>query len=266
VLVSYETLLLEVKDSVATVTLNRPDSLNAMSEQMWRDFRCAFDEIFAAPGIRALVLSGAGRAFSAGADLKSRVLEKATPGARQPEEVLFELATPVFKMLRDAPVPTIAAVNGACAGAGVSLALSCDLVIAARSAFFLQAYINLGLGPDMGGSWFVVRSVGAARAFELFALGERLSAQKAADWGLIHRCVDDMDLMSEAGKLSGKLASGPTKGYIFIRELNRAACTNDLQTQIELERQYYFSAKATDDACEAQRAYAEKRPPIFKGR
>jgi 2-(1,2-epoxy-1,2-dihydrophenyl)acetyl-CoA isomerase len=262
----YETLLVEVADSVATITLNRPNRLNAMSEQMWHDLRDACNEIFATPGVRALVLTGAGRAFSSGADLKSRVLDKADPDAKEPEEVLFELATQAFKLLRDAPVPTIAAVNGACAGAGVSLALSCDFVIAARAAFFLQAYIHLGFGPDMGASWFFARSVGAARAFALFALGERLPAQQAADWGLIHKCVDDVELAGELGALSRKLACGPTKGYGFVRQLNRAACTNDLETQIELERRFYFTAKATADAREAHLAYSEKRAPVFTGK
>jgi 2-(1,2-epoxy-1,2-dihydrophenyl)acetyl-CoA isomerase len=262
----YETLIVDIKDSVATVTLNRPDRMNAMSEQMWRDFQDAFGHIFATSDTRALVLTGSGRAFSAGADLKTRVLEKAATQAKEPEDVLFELATPVFKMLRNAPVPTIAAVNGACAGAGVSLALSCDFVIAARSSFFLQAYINLGLGADMGASWFFARSVGSARAFELFALGERLAAEKAADWGLVHKCVEDADLVTEVGTLSRKLARGPTKGYLFVRDLNRAACSNDLETQIELERRYYFLAKATEDAQEAQLAYREKRAPEFKGK
>jgi 2-(1,2-epoxy-1,2-dihydrophenyl)acetyl-CoA isomerase len=213
-----------------------------------------------------LVLTGAGRAFCAGADLKNRVLDKADTQVKEPENILFELATPVFKMLRNAPVPTIAAVNGPCAGAGVSLALSCDFVIAARSSFFLQAYINLGLGADMGASWFFARSVGSARAFALFALGERLQAEKAAEWGLVHKCVEDTDLMTDVETLSRKLAHGPTKGYVFVRDLNRAACTNDLETQIELERRYYFRAKATEDAQEAQLAYREKRPPVFKGK
>lgn len=256
---SFETLRVQTDSSVATLTLNRPDRLNALSTQLWREMRRALEEVFAAPDVRALVLTGAGRAFSSGADMK------AGP-EKEPEEVQFELATPVFAMLRDAPVPTIAAVNGACAGAGVSLALSCDFVLACRSAFFLQAYINLGLGADMGASWFFARSVGAARAFALFALGERLPAQQAADWGLIHRCVEDAEYQSALSALAGKLASGPTQGYLCVRKLNRAACVNDLQTQIELERQYYFTARETSDAHEAQRAFAEKRLPVFTGR
>jgi 2-(1,2-epoxy-1,2-dihydrophenyl)acetyl-CoA isomerase len=256
---SFESLRVQIDGSVATLTLNRPERLNALSTQMWRELGRALPDIFATPLVRALVLTGAGRAFSSGADLK------AGP-EKEPEEVQFEVATPVFKMLREAPVPVVAAVNGACAGAGVSLALSCDFVLACRSAFFLQAYINLGMGADMGASWFFARNVGAARAFALFALGERLPAQQAADWGLIYRCVEDAEYPGALNALAGKLATGPTQGYLVVRKLNRAACINDLETQIELERRYYFTARETSDAREAQQAFAEKRVPVFTGR
>jgi 2-(1,2-epoxy-1,2-dihydrophenyl)acetyl-CoA isomerase len=262
---SYETLLVDVADDVATVTLNRPDVLNAMSITMYRELNTALASLYAS-GVRALILTGAGRAFCSGADLKSRELDPKPGETGEPEEIQFDLAEPMFDLLRNAPVPTVCALNGAAAGAGASLALSCDFVISGQKGFFLQAYINLGLGPDMGSSWFLARSVGAARALELLALGDRLYGPKAAEWGLIHKAVGDATLVSEAQALAGKLAKGPTQGYMFVRDLLRAACVNDLETQIELERQYYFKAKATEDVREAQLAFEEGRLPQFKGR
>jgi 2-(1,2-epoxy-1,2-dihydrophenyl)acetyl-CoA isomerase len=259
----YETLLLEFKETIATLTLNRPERLNAVSEKLASELRLALLEIAQETDVRALILTGTGRAFCAGADLKARSTDT---NPKDPEHMIRDLVIPFFALLREVRVPTIAAVNGPCVAVGVSLALSCDFVIAARSAYFLQAFINLGLVPDMGSSWFLPRRIGDARTMQLLMLGDKLPASEAAEWGLINKCVDDGELIPETRALAERLAQGPTQSYLMIRDLARMAWKNDLPAQIELERRYVAAAGATEDAKEAQAAFAEKRAAKFKGK
>ena len=259
----YETLLLDIKDEVATLTLNRPDKLNSYNRTLLLEFHAAMREVIEEGTARALIVTGAGRAFSSGADLGARSVE-ANP--KDPEQRMRDFWLPAFYMLREAKMPTIAAINGICAGAGVSMALSCDFVIAKRSAYFLQAFVNVGLVPDMGATWFLPHRIGDARAKRLLMLGEKLPSEKAEEWGIIHKAVDDDKLMDEAMALAKKLASGPTQTYLMIKELLRMAWINDLPAQVELERKMQSMATKTADANEAIAAFLEKREPKFTGR
>ena len=259
----YETLLLEIRDEVAKLTLNRPDKLNAFNRQLLLDFHAAMREIIENGTARTLVLSGAGRAFSSGADLQARSAEG---NPKDPEQRMRDFWLPAFYMLREAKMPTIAAVNGICAGAGVSMALSCDFVIAQRSAYFLYAFVNVGLVPDMGATWFLPHRIGDARAKQLLMLGEKLPAEQAQEWGLIYKAVDDDKLMDEAMALARKFASGPTRTYALIRELLGASWRNELPAQVEMEHKYQAVAGKTPDANEAIAAFLEKRTPKFTGK
>jgi 2-(1,2-epoxy-1,2-dihydrophenyl)acetyl-CoA isomerase len=259
----YETLLLEISDSVAKLTLNRPDKLNSFNRQLLLDIHSAMREVIENGSARALVLTGAGRAFSSGADLSARAAEG---NPKDPEQRMRDWWLPAFYMIREAKMPTIAAVNGVCAGAGVSMALSCDFVIAQRSSYFLQAFVNVGLVPDMGATWFFPHRIGDARAKQLLMLGEKLPAEKAEAWGLIYKVVDDDKLMDEALALAKKLATGPTKTYAMIRELLRVSWQNELPAQVELERKTQSVAAQTPDAAEAIQAFLEKRTPNFTGK
>jgi 2-(1,2-epoxy-1,2-dihydrophenyl)acetyl-CoA isomerase len=259
----YETLLLDIKDEIAKLTLNRPDKLNSFNRQLLQDFHAAMREIIEDATARALVVTGAGRAFSSGADLQARGSEG---NPKDPEQRMRDWWLPAFYMLREAKMPTIAAVNGICAGAGVSMALSCDFVIAQRSAYFLQAFVNVGLVPDMGATWFFPHRIGDARAKRLLMLGEKLPAEQAEQWGLIYKVVDDDKLMDEAMALARKLATGPTRTYAMIRELLRVSWQNELPAQVELERKTQALATKTPDANEAISAFLEKRTPKFTGK
>lgn len=259
----FETVLLDIKDEIAKLTLNRPDKLNSFNKQQLLDIHAAMREIIEDGTVRALIVTGAGRAFSSGADLGARAIE-ANP--KDPEQRMRDFWLPAFYMIREAKMPTIAAVNGVCAGAGVSMALSCDFVIAIRSSYFLQAFVNVGLVPDMGATWFVPHRVGDARAKQLLMLGEKLPAEQAQEWGLIYKVVDDDKLMEEATALAKKLAGGPTRTYAMIRELLRVSWQNELPAQVELERKTQAQATQTADANEAITAFLEKRTPKFTGR
>ncbi len=246
--------------AVATLTLNRPDSLNALTSTMLDEMKAAIDGL-AASGARALLLTGAGRGFSSGADLAS--------GGGLPDDVGAALEAhfnPLVEALFRLPVPVVAAVNGPCAGAGCSLALAADIVIAGRSAYFLQAFINIGLIPDAGATWLLPRLAGRARAMEMMMLGERIPAEKAADWGLISRVVDDADLESEAAALAARLAQGPTMAYGLLRRLARDAEQLPLTDALAAERIAQRDAGRTDDFKAAVMAFLQKQPPRFEGR
>lgn len=246
--------------AVATLTLNRPDSLNALTSTMLDEMRAAIDGL-AASGARALLLTGTGRGFSSGADLAS--------GGGLPDDVGAALEAhfnPLVEALFRLPVPVVAAVNGPCAGAGCSLALAADIVIAGRSAYFLQAFINIGLIPDAGVTWLLPRLAGRARAMEMMMLGERIPAEKAADWGLISRVVDDADLESEAAALAARLAQGPTIAYGLLRRLARDAEQLPLSDALRAERIAQREAGRTDDFKAAVMAFLQKQPPRFEGR
>ncbi|WP_395614080.1 enoyl-CoA hydratase-related protein [Allosphingosinicella sp.] len=246
--------------AVATLTLNRPDSLNALTSTMLDEMKAAIDGL-AASGARALLLTGAGRGFSSGADLAS--------GGGLPDDVGAALEAhfnPLVEALFRLPLPVVAAVNGPCAGAGCSLALAADIVIAGRSAYFLQAFINIGLIPDAGATWLLPRLAGRARAMEMMMLGERIPAEKAADWGLISRVVDDADLESEAAALAARLAQGPTMAYGLLRRLARDAEQLPLTDALAAERIAQRDAGRTDDFKAAVMAFLQKQPPRFEGR
>jgi 2-(1,2-epoxy-1,2-dihydrophenyl)acetyl-CoA isomerase len=260
---NFETIRYEVAGGVARITLNRPDRLNALTYQMIEELHLVLRRIASGKdAVRAAVITGAGRGFSSGAD----VIAPRPEDPENPKQSLRDYYNPAYQLLKDLPVPTIAAVNGPCAGAGMSLALTCDIVLAARSAYFLAAFVNIGLVPDAGASWLLPHRIGSAKAAGMMLLGEKIPAEQAEHWGLIWKCVPDEELSSEADRLAHKLATGPTKSYGFIKQLARAAGQNSLPSQMQLEGELQELARASDDAAEARKAFAEKRPAAFKGR
>ncbi len=261
---SYQTILYDVVAGVGRVTLNRPDRLNSFNAAMHVELRDALGRV-AGDGARVLVLTGAGRGFSAGQDLGDR---QVLPGGARADlgESIERNYTPLVLALAGLPLPTIAAVNGVAAGAGASIALACDLVIAAKSASFIQAFSRLGLVPDSGATWFLPRMVGNARALGLAMLGERLAAEQAAAWGLIWRCVDDSDFAAAVDRLAAELATAPTRGLVRTREALRASATATLAEQLDRERDLQRELGYTDDYAEGVAAFSEKRAPRFTGR
>lgn len=262
---SDPTILLQIADGVALITLNRPDKLNAFTEAMHGELAHAFDRIELDRAIRAVVLTGAGRGFCAGQDLGDRVMGEGDD-AVDLGETLDRLYNPLIRRLQKLERPVIAAVNGVAAGAGANLALACDLVVAARSANFIQASCRLGLVPDSGGTFFLPRLVGSGRAMGLALLGEPLPAEQAEEWGLIWRAVDDDRLMEEVGALALHLAAQPTRGLGLIKRAIHAAAHHSLDQQLDLERDLQREAGHTEDYREGVAAFMEKRPAAFKGR
>lgn len=262
---SDPTILLQIADGVALITLNRPDKLNAFTEAMHGELAHAFDRIELDRAIRAVVLTGAGRGFCAGQDLGDRVMGEGDDPVDL-GETLDRLYNPLIRRLQKLERPVIAAVNGVAAGAGANLALACDLVVAARSAKFIQAFCRLGLVPDSGGTFFLPRLVGSGRAMGLALLGEPLPAEQAEEWGLIWRAVDDDRLMEEAGALALHLAVQPTRGLGLIKRAIHAAAHHSLDQQLDLERDLQREAGHTEDYREGVAAFMEKRPAAFKGR
>lgn len=245
---------------VAAVTLARPDRLNALANRTADELRAAVDAV-AASGARCLLLAGEGRGFSSGADLAG--------GGALPDdagEALEKHFNPLIEALFALDIPVVAAVQGPCAGAGCSLALSADIVIAARSAYFLQAFVNIGLIPDAGATWLLPRLAGRARAIEMMMLGERVPAEKALDWGLISRVVEDEHLASEAVLLATMLARGPTVALGLIRRLARDAEQLPLSEALAAERAAQREAGRTNDFKSGVTAFLEKRQPRFEGR
>jgi 2-(1,2-epoxy-1,2-dihydrophenyl)acetyl-CoA isomerase len=257
-------VLVETRAGYRLITLNRPQRLNAFNEAMHRALRAALDQAEADPACRALLVTGAGRGFCAGQDLADRLAKPGdTTGLGGAQESFYN---PLVRKLRALPFPVVAAVNGVAAGAGANIALACDIVLAARSASFVQAFAKIGLVPDSGGSYFLPRLVGPARARGLALLAEPLPADKAESWGLIWKAIDDDALMTEAEKICAHFATGPTVGLALIKRALDASWENDLSTQLDLERDLQREASLTPDYAEGVRAFMEKRPAAFTGR
>jgi len=257
-------ILTEQRDGYRVITLNRPDRLNSFNEAMHLALRDAIAAAEADVSCRALMITGAGRGFCAGQDLNDRL---AKPGAKiELGGTIEQYYNPLIRKLRNLPFPVVAAVNGVAAGAGANIALACDIVLAARSANFVQAFARIGLVPDSGGTWFLPRLIGDARARGLALLAEPLSAEKAEQWGLIWKCVDDETLSGEAHRLCEHFATAPTQGLALIKRALNASATNTLDAQLDLERDVQREAGATPDYAEGVRAFMEKRKPNFTGR
>lgn len=262
---SYETIQLEMRDTVAVITLNRPLALNALTVMMGQEFRSAITEARES-GARAIVLTGAGRAFCAGGDLREmqRLAEKEGRLEAFFDEPLT-LIHDCVRLIRETPLPVIAAVNGVATGGGCNFALACDIVLAAESAQFNQAFIKVGLTPDCGGTFILPRLVGWRRATELLMTGDMVDARRAAEMGMINRVVRDEELMIEALSLAERLASAPTAALARIKSLIDESATNDYNAQLDLEHKAQLQSGKTRDFREGVAAFIEKRPPRFTG-
>jgi 2-(1,2-epoxy-1,2-dihydrophenyl)acetyl-CoA isomerase len=261
---SEASILVEQFTGYRIITLNRPDKLNAFNEKMHQALREAIAAAEADESTRALMITGAGRGFCAGQDLSDRL---AAPGETVVLGGTLEAHyNPLVRKLRALPFPVVAAVNGVAAGAGCNIALACDIVIAGRSARFIQSFARVGLIPDSGGTWFLPRLVGDARARGLALIAQDLEADKAASWGLIWRCVDDNALIYEARRICEHFTAAPTQGLALIKRALDASASNTLDAQLDLERDLQREAGLTPDYAEGVRAFMEKRKPNFTGR
>jgi 2-(1,2-epoxy-1,2-dihydrophenyl)acetyl-CoA isomerase len=263
-----QTVLYETRGAVALLTLNRPQSLNSFTRAMHRELLAALDRVEADRGLRALVITGAGRGFCAGVDLAEfdfepgpDLVQRADPGP-----VIEQAFNPTVRKLQALRVPTVAAVNGVAAGAGASLAMTCDLAVAAPAAVFIQAFSKIGLIPDAGGSWFLVKRLGLARALGCAMLGDKLTAAEAKEQGMIWDvAAQGEDCVEAALKLAQRLAQLPTRALVETRKLLRAAASNELEAQLDLERDTQSALGRTHDYIEGVMAFLEKRPARFKG-
>jgi 2-(1,2-epoxy-1,2-dihydrophenyl)acetyl-CoA isomerase len=262
--VSYQNLLFDIADGVARLTFNRPERLNSFNTEMHAEVRAAL-EVVKTSAARVLIVTGAGRGFCAGQDLNDRAV---APGGAPPDlaDSIEKNYKPLILALRALPMPVVAAVNGVAAGAGANIALACDLVIAARSASFVQAFSRLGLIPDSGGTWLLPRLVGGARALGLTLLGEKLPAEQAAAWGLIWRCVEDGELAAEVDALARQLAAAPTRGLARTKQAIYDSWGRTLAEQLDVERDYQGELGRSADYAEGVAAFAAKRAPRFTGR
>ncbi|BDH46045.1 2-(1,2-epoxy-1,2-dihydrophenyl)acetyl-CoA isomerase [Salmonella enterica subsp. enterica serovar Choleraesuis] len=258
-------ILCEVADGVMRLTLNRPDRLNSFNDAMHRELKDCLTQAERDDAVRCLLITGAGRGFCAGQDLNDRNVD---PTAEAPD-LGYSVETfynPLVKRLARLPKPVIAAVNGVAAGAGATLALGCDITLAARSASFVMAFSKLGLVPDCGGTWFLPRLAGRARAMGLALTGGKISAEQACDWGLIWQVIDDEQLADSAAELARHFATQPTYGLGLIKQALLASESNTLDAQLELERDYQRLAGRSADYREGVAAFLAKRPPQFKGK
>jgi 2-(1,2-epoxy-1,2-dihydrophenyl)acetyl-CoA isomerase len=261
VAMAYETILFDVADGAARLTLNRPDRLNSFTLAMHGEVADALSKVENDPGVRVLLITGAGRGFCAGQDLSDPAI---TPGGDL-GGALETSYNPLIRRLMGMEKPVVCAVNGVAAGAGANIAFACDVVLAAKSAKFIQSFSNIGLVPDSGGTWILPRLAGHARAMGLALTGEPLSAEKAEQWGLLWRAIDDEQLMAEAEKLVSRLAHGPTKGLAAIKLAMRKGWQSDLHTQLDLERDLQRELGRSSDYKEGVAAFSEKRAPKFTG-
>jgi len=258
-------ILLDVRDGVARVTLNRPDRLNSFTVAMHDELRAALERVKGDASVRVLLLTGAGRGFCAGQDLADRAV---TPGGA-PVDLGHSIETyyrPLVLTLRALPLPVVCAVNGVAAGAGANIALAGDIVVATKSASFIQAFCKIGLIPDSGGTWFLPRLAGTARAMGLAMLGDKLSADQAAAWGLIWKCFDDAEFAGAVEALVGELARAPTRGLAAIKRALHAAEDNTLPAQLDVERDLQRELGYSEDYREGVAAFLGKRAPNFTGR
>ncbi len=261
---SYESILFSVDGGIAHLTLNRPDKLNSFNTRMHTEVQQALQTL-PASGARVLVLTGAGRGFCAGQDLGDRAVAPGSKGVDLGDSI-DQHYKPLVLALNNLPMPVIAAVNGVAAGAGANIALACDLVIAARSASFVQAFSKLGLVPDSGGTWTLPRLVGQARALGLTLLGNKLPAETAAAWGMIWQCVDDVELGPTVDALAKALAAAPTRGLASTKAIIRGSWRNSLTEQLDIERDAQRELGRSADYAEGVAAFGEKRAPRFTGR
>ena len=255
----FKNIHFELSDNgVARLIFNRPDKLNSFTDEMHAEIRDALMQVQTTSGVRCLVITGAGRGFCAGQDLGD--LDFGALG-----DTVAENYNPLVQTLVNLDMPVIAAVNGVAAGAGANIALACDIVVAARSASFVQAFCRLGLVPDAGGTWSLPRVVGGPRAMALAMLGEKISAEQAEQWGMIWRCVDDENLTAEVDALATHFSTAPTTGLAYMKKLLRMSWQNSLDSQLDLERDFQNAASQTSDFKEGVDAFLNKRPPEFTG-
>src|SRR3954468_4143902 len=265
---SEATVLYEARGSIAVLTLNRPQALNSFTRQMHQEFWAALDRINGDKAIRAAVLTGAGRGFCAGADLAEFDFEPGPDLVKRadPGPVIEQAFNPSIRKLMNLRVPTVAAVNGVAAGAGASFAMACDLAVAAQGASFIQAFSKIGLIPDAGGSWFLIKKLGLARAMGCAMLGDKVGAKDAKEWGMIWDVAPEgEDCLAAAIKLAERLSTMPTAALVQTRHLLRAAASNDLDKQLDLERDTQSALGKTHDYIEGVTAFLQKRPAQFKG-
>jgi 2-(1,2-epoxy-1,2-dihydrophenyl)acetyl-CoA isomerase len=262
---SYQTILFEVSGGVARLTLNRPDRLNSFNVQMHKEVRDALSQLTNNSEARVLVFAGAGRGFCAGQDLGDRAVAPGGQGVDLGDSI-ENYYKPLVLALRNLPMPVIGAVNGVAAGAGANIALACDLVIASKSASFVQAFSKLGLVPDSGGTWFLPRLLGNARAMGLALLGDKLPAEQAAQWGLIWRCVEDSEFKTAVDQLATQLAAAPTRGLARTKQAIYESWSHSLEQQLDQERDFQRELGRSQDYAEGVAAFTEKRTPNFTGR
>jgi 2-(1,2-epoxy-1,2-dihydrophenyl)acetyl-CoA isomerase len=263
---NLETAVYELKEQTAVITMNRPEALNALSLQLTKDLDAAIRQAIS-DGARAVVITGTGRAFCSGGDLREmRSLGQKEGRIEAYLEEPLKALHDVILLIRETPIPFLAAVNGVCAGAGTNVALACDIVFAAENASFNEAFVKIGLSPDCGGSFFLPRAIGEKLAAEMFMTGETVTAERAAQFGMINRVVPVDDLIVDAMAMAAKLAAAPTGSIGRIKRMLNNSFSNDLRTQLELEHECQIESGRSNDFKEGVAAFFEKRPPNFTGK